>query len=71
MKIRNFNVSGMCCPMCITKINKALEVFPQLEKVELQFDAPQMRITYKGEVSEHEIMKAVDNAGHYNASLAD
>ena len=70
MNTRDFNVAGMCCNMCITKINKALEVFPQLEKVELQFTSPQMRITFNEPISEQEIMQAVDNAGHYTASLA-
>lgn len=70
MKTRDFNIAGMCCNMCITKINKALEVFPQLQKVELQFDAPQMRVFFKEDVSDVEIIDAVDNAGHYFASTA-
>ena len=70
MEIKSFNISGMCCETCITKINKALETFPQLESVELQFSEPQLKLTYKEVVAEQDIINAINNAGHYTANLA-
>ncbi|MCO5248261.1 MAG: heavy-metal-associated domain-containing protein [Chitinophagales bacterium] len=69
METKIFHISGMCCETCITKINKALEAFPELEKVELQFSEPQLTLLHKDNVDEQAIVNAINQAGHYTKPM--
>ena len=60
LEIKNVIVSGMCTDMRIKKISKALEAVPQLEKVDLQFSSPQIKVSYKGSIPGQPVSGSVE-----------
>lgn len=69
MQVKSFMVSGMCCDHCVTKIKTALEAMDEVALTEVQFSEPQVKVSLKDAVAEERLISAINNAGHYKASL--
>ncbi len=70
MNTQQYNISGMCCENCITHVKGALAALPEVEKIEVQLEAPQATVSFKNEVPENQIIEAINQAGHYSAKPA-
>lgn len=62
---QQFEITGMTCSHCIARVKKELENLEQVEKAEINLDAPQATIKLKDNINIEELQAAVQNAGDY------
>lgn len=67
MTTKKVNISGMCCNNCVTYIEGALSKISQIENSQVQLEAPQVVINLKEDISDEDLIKAINAAGHYTA----
>ncbi|HRP89982.1 MAG TPA: heavy-metal-associated domain-containing protein [Edaphocola sp.] len=66
MITKNFKVSGMCCPNCVTHIQNALEKVGQFEKIDVQVEQSLVSLDLKETIEDRVLIEAINNAGHYH-----
>ena len=58
------NVTGMMCPRCEVRAQKALEALPEVEKAVADHNANKIVVTLKASVSDEALKAAVEGAGY-------
>lgn len=58
------NVTGMMCPRCEARAQKALEALPEVEKAVADHNADKIVVTLKAAVSDEALKSAVEGAGY-------
>ncbi len=58
------NVTGMMCPRCEARAQKALEALPEVEKAVADHNANKIVVTLKTPVSDEALKAAVEGAGY-------
>lgn len=66
---KEFKVSGMCCPNCVTHIQTSLGKVENVENILVQFEEPQVTVHLKNEISDAVLINAIQVAGHYEVIL--
>lgn len=67
MKTQKYDITGMSCAACSTRIEKVVGKMPGVEKAEVNLLANSMTATYDDNVTNDDIVQAVEHAG-YGAS---
>lgn len=58
------NVTGMMCPRCEARAQKALEALPEVEKAVADHNADKIVVTLSAAVSDEVLKAAVESAGY-------
>ena len=60
--VKEFKIEGMTCGGCVANVKKSLEQLAEVEKADIQLDAPQGKLTLKNSVPTQALQEAI---GHY------
>lgn len=66
-----YNIEGMTCGNCVTKVKSALLKIVDVAEADLQLAAPQARIRMQQHIPVQTLQSAIDKAGHYTIKEAD
>jgi len=60
-----WNIEGMKCDGCVTKVQQALEALPEVTEVSVSLQTGVARVETGMRLSPDEVDRAVTNAGHF------
>jgi copper chaperone CopZ len=66
--IKEYNISGMTCESCVSRVSQALQSIDGLGEVTVQLDYPQARIAADQSIDFIEVNKVLSKAGKYAIS---
>jgi cation transport ATPase len=66
-----YQVAGMTCNACVSRVKIELLKLVDILKVELQLDYPQATITMKKHIATDKLQQAISKAGHYTITDID
>ena len=67
---KQYDISGMHCKSCVTKITNALEELDAVESAEVTLSPPKAVVRLRGEIDDDRLNSAVEKAGDYHARPA-
>ena len=70
MKIVRLRIEGMSCGHCVNAVEQALNSVTGVEKVEVNLDSGQAKVSASAEAETAAMIKAVEEEG-YTASVED
>ncbi len=62
---KQYNISGMTCGGCVSKVKKILEAIPEVKSAQVQLEAPQGILFLQKEVSVELLNGKLSSAGNY------
>lgn len=62
---KQYNISGMTCGGCVSKVKKILEAIPEVKSAQVQLEAPQGILFLQKEVSMELLNGKLSSAGNY------
>ena len=65
METRAYQIHGMSCQSCITKVKQAIEQLPEIAWISVQLEHPQARIRFKETLSTTQLQQQLNQAGDY------
>ena len=67
---KQYDISGMHCQSCVTKITNALEKLDAIESAEVTLSPPKAVVRLRDDIDDDRLISAVEKAGDYHARPA-
>ncbi|HTO38419.1 MAG TPA: cation transporter [Brumimicrobium sp.] len=69
MIVKDFKVSGMCCPNCVTHIQSALQKVGEFNEINVQVENSHVSLNLMQDIEDAVLIEAINNAGHYQVII--
>jgi copper chaperone CopZ len=66
--VKEYNITGMTCGGCVTKVKKQLESYSGIDKVEVRLESPQAKIWAKSITDSKVLNEHIQLVGNYSIS---